>query len=133
MLTLEQVVEADALHRDLYRNFIWTSDQDVHGVEEFWDRMIPKNGKYRDDCDSFALEMDYRLKQSGFALEDRRLAACSISKIQIDHCALVLETPKGWMVSECNSPTLKKLNDLPYTMWYLAPRDGKITKDWEKL
>lgn len=133
MLTLEQVVEADAIHRDLYRNFTWREDIRTFKAEEFWDRPREQSGSLFGDCDDFAIEMDYRLKQSGFALEDRRLAACSISKIQIDHCALVLETPKGWMVSECNSPTLKKLNDLPYTMWYLAPRDGKITKDWEKL
>lgn len=133
MLTLEQVVEADAIHRDLYRNFTWQEDKRTFGAEEFWDRPRERPSGLIGDCDDFAMEMDYRLKQSGFAIEDRRLAACSIGKIQIDHCALVLDTPKGWMVSECNSPTLKRIKDLPYTMWYLAPRDGKITKDWEKL
>lgn len=132
-LTDEQLKLAKGIHEGLYRKFVWTSDEDANGAREFWDRIVAKgNGKYYDDCDSFAMEMWFRLKKAGIPQDALRLAACSVEGKGLDHCTLLLDTENGIQVSECNSSTIVPLKSLPYTHWYAAdPHD--ITKDWKKV
>lgn len=132
-LTKDQIATANKIHKDLFKNFVWTSDEDANGVFEYWGRMELFMGKYRDDCDSFAIEMDFRLKAAGIPQESRRLGACSIEGKGLDHCVLILEGEDGLYVSECNTSTVVKLKALPYTKWYWSDPSGDITKDWLKV
>jgi predicted transglutaminase-like cysteine proteinase len=132
-ITKDQLKTCKTIHEGLYRKFVWTSDEDANGVPEFWDRIIPKeNGKYYDDCDSFAMEMWYRLKQAGMPQDAMHFSACSVEGKGLDHCTLVLDTESGLYVSECNSSTIVTLKSLPYTDWYIAD-SFDITKDWKKV
>lgn len=132
-MNVEQINLANRIHKDLFSRFVWTSDQKVFGVGEFWDLPVLDGHTYRGDCDDFAMEMDRRLKEAGVALQDRRFGVCSMSGDALDHCVLILLTEKGIYVSECNTSTIVPISALPYTKWYWSSSTGNIKADWELI
>lgn len=128
---MRQAIEtANAIHADLYRHFLWQSDEKLFGKGEQWDRLImAPSGKYVGDCDSFACEVDYRIAHV-IPLTDRHFAVCKMERGKglYDHCALAIVDGDDIWISECNSPELVKREHLPYTNWYWAL--GALNEDW---
>lgn len=132
-LTKEQLALAKSEHKALYKIFRWRTDYQVFGKPEFWDRPVFNDGLLDGDCDDWAMEMDYRLRE--IPIEFRRLAICRIShrsKVQ-DHCVLIVVDPKGLWVSDCNSDQLTLIQSLPYDMWQWSPVGAPITANWEDI
>lgn len=131
-MTSLDIMECDAIHKALYKAFVWQSDQKTFGKPEHWDHPQKFGDKFIGDCDDFAMQIDTNLSASAFPFRDRRFAVCSMSGSGIDHCALALIAVDGIWISECNSPRLMPIKKLPYSKWYWSDPDD-ITADWVQI
>lgn len=129
-LTADQLNFLKDEHKALARKFIWQSDPETWSKPEYWDRPLPSpDGKLRGDCDDWAIEMDYRIREV-IDRPHRKLAALKTQKglKAQDHLVLcVLDGSKIW-VSDCNQRTLVQKFQLPYHDWIWAL--DRIDREW---
>ena len=108
---------------EVNQSIVWTSDQEVYGVPEYWTR--PKHGL--GDCDDYTLEKRARLLEAGVPLERLRIAFVEIPG-QGYHAVLVATDPEtGDWVLDNRYPNLTRMSDTGYTL--LAIQDGQ---EWKR-
>ena len=122
------------VHGNVLSNFTWKPDLEVFGKIEHWDRPVKIDGHLYGDCDEFAIECWYRLKELGY---EPHLAVCSTvgSETKINHCVCICIVPNDdpdsedeWYVLDNRERRPVKLTDTFYTAW--ARDNGNWQEPW---
>jgi len=123
------------VHQNLYKVFRWTEDAVVWDVPEHWGLPVERDKFLLDDCDGFAFAVLRDWQAEGFPVESMYPVVCAVQRLPYDHACAAIETDRGLLISECNSPRVMLISALPYRHWH-RPGDGgraPINQPWEKI
>lgn len=128
MLTREQIVTVNDVFKKVKSIFIYKSDADIWGKEEYWedptiiaDQLI--HNQIIGDCDNFALACRFLLFEYNIP---NRIAFCVTEE---DEGHLVCEA--GGYILDNRMPRLMQWKEMPYK--WLKISDFKIGGPWREI
>jgi len=144
---LKEILELT--HKEVFKVFVWTSDEDVWKMREYWTRPVMDKDWFnrdilRGDCDDFMLEVYYRLRQN-HRFPKNMLRLCVVAtepRVEhYDHAVLAIEYLDDdgvvdYLICDCNYPTPVRIKDLRkrgYKNFSMSQVGQPITEPWEKI
>lgn len=131
------MTDAQAIHRDVQRRFVWTADKDQFGRSEDWRVPQPApDGTIRDDCDGFVLYCHHLLRDEAGIPEGRMYPVVCKTEVGDWHVVLVCEADGGQEVLDNRQRrvvSLRELRRAGYSDFYRPSDRFNITADWELL
>lgn len=125
----------DRVFEEVSAAFQWRSDREVWGVLERWDRPQLVDGVLIGDCDDFALECWYRLRDAGLhpRLAVCRTEVCPAGQPGWDHAVCLVEDAGAWLALDCRQKAAYELGLLPYQRDGWAWQVGPIDQPWDRF
>lgn len=124
------------IHAGVRAVFIWTSDQDSHGMAEHWGRPVPDAyGYLRGDCDDFAIECDHRAREAGLAADAMCYYRCATETGE-GHLVLGVHTDAGVFMLDNRQRQPKLADDLDragYSSWTRPQPGHPIDAPWQAV
>jgi predicted transglutaminase-like cysteine proteinase len=62
-----------ALNKSVSHRFTYLSDDEKHGVVEFWEKGVTGDGPFSGDCEEYAFAIKYQLQQAGYQAKTWRV------------------------------------------------------------
>jgi len=126
-----------SIHRTLLSSFEWTSDKELHGVPEVWDRPILVGGMLKGDCDDFMLEGYFRCLDKGIDKSALKPCVCltkvgKSSGFKFDHAILLYFDGEDYWGFDNRYPRLFPLKHSEYFNVYV-PATSNIAGKWALL